>query len=158
MTDWRILNKGFHVEYLVLVESEFVKYFNALIHLAFRCFLLWHPQLSSFPFVLVLSAHARVCIVCLCAKFLRVWMWVWYLTQIIIDKSLKYGCHFSLAPIVIWGSLYSSTYIFVYCRVQIKLLLLLFSWSASSCDSLSKYTSTETWFSSESLNFRCFRM
>ena len=38
---------------------------------------------------------------------------VWYLTQIIIDKSPTYGWHFSLAPIVIWGSLYSSA-IFLY--------------------------------------------
>ena len=31
-----------------------------------------------------------------------------YLTQMIIDKSPKYGCHFSLSPMVIWGSLYAS--------------------------------------------------
>ena len=29
---------------------------------------------------------------------------VWYLTEIIIDKSPKYGCYFSLAPVVIWGT------------------------------------------------------
>ena len=29
---------------------------------------------------------------------------VWYLTEIIIDKSPKYGCHFSLTPTVIWGT------------------------------------------------------
>ena len=29
---------------------------------------------------------------------------VWYLTEIIIDKSPKYGCNFSLTPTVIWGT------------------------------------------------------
>ena len=29
---------------------------------------------------------------------------VWYVTEIIIDKSPKYVCHFSLAPMVIWGT------------------------------------------------------
>ena len=43
--------------------------------------------------------RALVFCVCVC---------VWYLTEMIIDKSPKYGCHFSLAPMVIWGSLYSS--------------------------------------------------
>ena len=33
--------------------------------------------------------------------FLCLGMCVWYLTEIIIDKSPKYGCHFSLAPMVI---------------------------------------------------------
>ena len=44
----------------------------------------------------------RACVfafVCVCS---------WYLTEMIIDKSPKYGCHFCLAPMVIWGSLYSS--------------------------------------------------
>ena len=43
----------------------------------------------------------RACVLCL-------GVCVWYLTQIIIDKSPKYGCHFCLAPMVILGSLYSS--------------------------------------------------
>ena len=47
---------------------------------------------------------------CACAPvcFVFVCVCVWYLTEMIIDKSPKYGCHFSLAPMVIWGSLYSS--------------------------------------------------
>ena len=81
---------------------KIVKYFNTILHLAFRCCFFTSTSLTSFIlFVLVLSAHAHVCVLCLCVC-------VWYLTQMIIDKSPKYGCYFSLAPMVIWGILYSS--------------------------------------------------
>ena len=53
----------------------------------------------------------------------RVCVCVWYLTEIIIDKSPKYGCHFSLAPVVIWGTV-APLYFCILLGTKKKLLLL----------------------------------
>ena len=59
---------------------------------------------------------------------------VWYLTEIIIDKSPKYGCRLSLAPIVIW-----STVPLYFCiPLGTKKIVVVVPWSESSCDSTSE--------------------
>ena len=83
-------------------------------------------------FLLVLIAHGRVCVLCL---------GVWYLTEIIIDKSPKYGCHFSLSPMVIWG-IVAALYFCILLGTKKKLLLLCLGLE-SSCDSMSEENSTE---------------
>ena len=69
---------------------------NTIIPLASRFFFFYFDILNFLYFLSfgVDCAWARLCFVfgCVC---------VWYLTEIIIDKSPKYGGHFSLAPMVI---------------------------------------------------------
>ena len=64
---------------------------------------------------------------------------VWYLPEIIIDKSPKYGCHFSLTPTVIWGTV-APLYFFLYPTVTVgyKKNVVVVRWLESSRDSTSE--------------------
>ena len=87
-----------------------MKYFYNVILLAFCCCCccFYFDSLAFLIFfVLVLIEHARVDVLCWCVC--GIWS-----TQIIIDKSPKYGCHFSLVPMVICENLYSSTFLLIY--------------------------------------------
>ena len=62
----------------------------------FVCFFFYSDILAFLIFfVSVLTGHARVGVLCWCVC--GIWS-----TQIIIDKSPKYGCHFSLVPVLLY--------------------------------------------------------
>ena len=60
----------------------------------------------------------------------------------IIDKSPKYGCHFSLAPMVIWAACTPRQYFCLLLGTN-KVVVVVDARSESSCDSTSGYNSTE---------------
>ena len=100
------------LEFIWLFVVVFFFYFDILNSLYFVCFS-------------VKCTWVRLCLgVC-----------VWYLTQMIIDKSPKYGCHFSLALMVIWGTVRAPPY---FCLLLgTKNIFVVVPWSESSCDSTS---------------------
>ena len=75
-----------------------------------------------------------VLFVCVCV-YVCVCVCVWYLTEIIIDKSSKYGCYFSLAPVVIWGTVAPLYFCML---LGTKKIVVVVPWSESSCDSTSE--------------------
>ena len=86
----------------------------------------------------MLIAHGRVCVLCLGVLFVFVCVCecVWYLTKTIIDKSPEYGCHYSLAPMVICG-IVAPLYFCLLLGTKKKIVLVV-PWSESSCDSTSE--------------------
>ena len=110
-----------------------MRYFNTIIPLASRffvCLFVYHDILNFlyFPSFGVDCAWARVSFVfgCVC---------VWYLIEIIIDKSPKYGCHFSLAPMVIRGTV-APLYLCILLGTKKNVDVV--PWLESSCDSTSE--------------------
>ena len=86
-------------------------------------------QLCSSLWTSLFRQYMHVCVwVCVCVC-------VWYLTEIIIDKSPKYGCYFSLAPVVIWGTVAPLYFCML---LGTKKIVVVVPWSESSCDSTSE--------------------
>ena len=80
-----------------------------VFHFAFFCCYL--GQWLSFTLIFL----AFLTLFALCLSVLCVSVCVLYLAQIItFDKSPKYSCPLFLAPMVIWGSWYSSIFLLIY--------------------------------------------